>query len=120
MSYNNTFYLHFVTDLRRVVTCISNKNAEGAQSFFDHAHKIYEEKLKQIMDGESKELRIDELWLSLYTKSFPSSEKEQRMLSEKLLTLSSMIFLRSTQHMPVLAHDSKIAEQAHAVVSVGS
>jgi flagellin-specific chaperone FliS len=120
MSYNNTFYLHFVTDLRRVVTCISNKNVEGAQSFFDHAHKIYEEKLKQIMDGESKELRIDDLWLSLYTNSLPSSKLDQEKLSEKLLTLSSMIFLRSTEHMAVLPHDSKIAEQTHAVVTIES
>ncbi|MEO6509227.1 MAG: hypothetical protein ABIO02_04690 [Patescibacteria group bacterium] len=117
MSYNNTYYLHFVTDLKRVVFCVNNKDAVGAKSFFDHAHKIYEEKLLQIMDGESKELRIDELWLNLYKPDFPTSENEQKRLSEKLLTLSSMIFLRSTQNMPVIAHESIIAEKAHAVVS---
>jgi hypothetical protein len=118
MSYNNTFYLHFVTDLRRVVFCINNRDVVGAQAFFDHAHKIYEEKLKQIMDGESKELRIDELWLDIYKGTLPSSELEQKKISEKILTLSSMIFLRATKNMPVIPHTSVIAEKAHAPISV--
>ena len=106
MSYNNSYYLHFVTDLRRVVFCVNNNDSVGAKSFFDHAHKIYEEKLKQIMDGESKELRIDELWLNLYSKNFPDIITEQKRLCEKLLTLSSMIFLRSTQNMPIINQSS--------------
>ncbi len=118
MSYNNTYYLHFVTDLRRIVFCMNNKDIDGAKAFLTHAHKIFEEKLKQIMDGESKELRIDELWLNLYNNTFPATEKEQSNFCEKLLTLSSMIFLRATKNMPVIPHQSKIAEQTKAAISI--
>jgi hypothetical protein len=95
---------------------MSHNDMTGAQAFFDHAHKIYEEKLKQIMDGESKELRIDELWLDIYKGKLPESEVEQKKISEKLLTLSSMIFLRSTKNMPVMPQESVIAEKAAAPV----
>lgn len=108
MSYNNTFYLHFVTDLRRVVFCVSHKDTTGAKAFFDHAHKIYEDKLKQIIDSESKELRIDELWLNIYTKNFPESAAEQNKICEKLLTLSSMIFLRTTKNMSIHPNQSAL------------
>ena len=118
MSYNSTYYLHFVTDLRRIVFCMNNNDEDGAKTFMTHAHKIFEEKLMQIMDGESKELRIDELWLDIYNKKFPTSKELQEKYCEKLLTLSSMIFLRSTENMAVLPHDSKIAEKAHATVSM--
>ena len=117
MSYNSIYYLHFVTDLRRIVFCMNNKDTVGAKSFLQHAHKIFEEKLMQIMDGESKELRIDELWLDIYSKNFPNALEHQQQYCEKILTLSSMIFLRSTQKMAVLPHESKIAESIHAVVS---
>src|SRR5689334_4328793 len=99
MSYNNTFYLHFVTDLRRAIFCMENHNMNGAKTFLDHADKIYNEKLKQVMDGESKELRFDELWLDLYHCELPKTEEQQKKFSEKILTLSSMIFLRSTKNM---------------------
>ncbi len=110
MSYNNSYYLHFVTDLKRVVFCVNSNDLVGAKSFFDHAHKIYEEKLKLIMNRESKELRIDELWLDVYSHTFPTTEIDQKKLSEKLLTLSSMIFLRTTQHMDMLPHNSKLGQ----------
>ncbi len=96
MSYNSTYYLHFVTDLKRIVVCMNNKDTVGAKAFLQHAHKIFEEKLIQIMDGESKELRIDELWRDIYNKNFPDASEDQEQYCEKLLTLSSMIFLRST------------------------
>ncbi len=120
MSYNNTYYLHFVTDLRRIIFCLNCKNVEGAQSFLDHANIIYETKLKQIMDGESKEIHIDELWLDVYKKELPISEKDQKELSEKLLTLSSMIFLRSTKNMHVLPTQSALGTVTESNTTVSA
>lgn len=115
MSYNNRYYLHFVTDLKRVIFCLENNNLDGAKTFLTHANKIFEENLKQVMDGESKKLRFNDTWSEIYNCKFPASTEEQKKYSEKLLTLSSMIFLRSSQAMPVLPHESQLAPKVKAL-----
>ncbi len=96
MSYNNQYYLHFVTDLKRVIFCMENGDTEGAKIFLKHAHKIFEQNLKLIMDGENQELRFNHVWIDMYNQTFPTSPADQKKYSEQLLTLASTIFLRSS------------------------
>lgn len=81
---------------------MNNNDSEGAKTFLTHAHKIFEEKLKISTDNEMKESRIDELWLDIYNDEFPTSKDLETQYCEKILSLSSIIFIRSTQHMTVV------------------
>ena len=110
MSYNNVFYLHFVTDLKRAVSCLGSKNVIGAKTFLDHAHKIYLEQL-QYTDVHSQQLNIDKLWRDIYHCAIPTSAHSQQEYSEKILTLSSIIFVKSTKEIGILPVVSVISEE---------
>ncbi len=106
MSSNNDYYFHFVTDLRRIVFCLENQDLQGVKIFRHHANKIYLEHLKKLMDREQIEVRFDELWLELFDYSIPNSPIEQKKYSERVLALSTLIFLRSSQVKTVRKHQT--------------
>jgi len=92
MFKNNLYYSHFVSDLRRAVFCLYNNNDSGSKTFLIHAHSIYEKYLKRqnnrVIDS------FDSLWQEMYNADIPCNGDDRRKHCEKILTLSSIIFLR--------------------------
>src|SRR5690242_14772635 len=95
MSNPNPYYLHFVTDLKRVVFCLLNKNTSGAQTFMEHANTIYESKLKTDSVFAVVAQNFDTVWDTLYHTALTGDEREQKEFTEQILTLSSIVMLRS-------------------------
>ena len=94
MSTINPYPLHFVSDLRRAFFCLTNRNYDGCRTFLDHAHSIYEKQLKDVSppvcDG------FIEHWTKIYGFELNvNDDMGLKKFGDKLLTLSSMIFLRS-------------------------
>lgn len=96
MLNNETNSLDFVTDIRRAVYCILNKNIPTARSFLAKADFLVEHELK--LGNVDKKLRFNfyNYWKNLYQqKKIPSDRKDQIKFADLLLTLSSKVFLRS-------------------------
>lgn len=92
---NNKELFDIVTDLRRCVLCLSRNNISSAQAFFNHANVL----VKQLNNPESlsKKMQLDlrAYWDKLYTADIQNSSVELEHFSENILTLSSLIFIRT-------------------------
>lgn len=99
------FYLHFVTDLRRVVFCIQNKNSDGARTFLAHAHSIYEQYLKHDGIRNTVAENFDDVWMKIFQRTMPQAPEDCQKYAEEILTLSSIIFIRSQQSNPLFTQN---------------
>lgn len=98
----NNYYLHFATDLRRAVFCLTNNNEDGARTFLLHAKHIYD---TQFSDEERQHIITEEFekkWLSLYKREFPTNAESKEKFTEEILTLSSIVFYRITARLQAM------------------
>jgi hypothetical protein len=93
MPQNRRYYLDFTADLHRVIGCIINHNAKGAQTFFNHAETIMDTRLML----ESSTILSPEcqlIWRELQKAHARGALAEQKV-SDKLLTFTTIIFSRT-------------------------
>lgn len=86
--------LNFVTDLKRTVFCLQNGNSQGAETFLHHANSIYQKSLRG--KDEVLNLKLSDTWKELFKTDNLFSAQEKDRYCDKLLTLASLLFLRSS------------------------
>lgn len=97
MQKNLRYYLDFTADLHRVVDCIINENSDTAVIFLKHADKIYKNNLIQKSGSLYFPPRLRIIWNKLASTSLPKEKKARLFFADKILTLASILFIR-TRH----------------------
>lgn len=97
--FRNNFYLHFATDLKRAVFCLTNNNDDGAITFLQHARLIYDSHLTKETVLEVLQDDFVTAWETLSKQSFPTDKVEKQKYAEDILRISSLVFYRTTAHL---------------------
>lgn len=96
---SNNYYLHFATDLRRAVFCLTNDNIDGTITFLAHAKDLYHKKLQDETINKLLSSSFENTWLSLISQPIPTDAVKKGQFAEELLTLSSLVFYRVTAQL---------------------
>ncbi len=95
MPKNLRCYLDFTCDLERVINCLMNGNVKSAVIFFDHAALIYKEQIIPILDTKYFPKELQKLWKNILKSKIAINKKEQKLIADKILTLSTILFKRT-------------------------
>lgn len=111
--FKNNFYLHFATDLKRAVFCLTNNNDDGATTFLQHAKLIYDSHLTKETILEVLHEDFISAWETIIKQEIPSNHVEKQKYAENILRLSSLVFYRTTAHLqqmdgPLSTHASSL------------
>lgn len=92
----NNYYLHFATDLKRAALALLDVDNPGAKTFITHADTIFKSKLLNENWIDAISADFDKQWNELYNTSIPVDMVDRQRYADKLLRLSSLVFLRIT------------------------
>lgn len=111
--FRNNFYLHFATDLKRAVFCLTSNNDDGATIFIQHAKLIYNSHLTTETVLEVLKDDFVSAWETIMKQELPSNPVEKQKYAEDILRLSSLVFYRTTAHLQQM--DGPLSAQASSL-----
>ncbi|OGK16064.1 hypothetical protein A2774_01685 [Candidatus Roizmanbacteria bacterium RIFCSPHIGHO2_01_FULL_39_12c] len=95
MQKNLRAYFDFSSDLKRTIKCLVNKNSKTAAVFFQHADKIYREKIHPSINEKYFPPQLQKSWLELSRQKLISDPEKQLLVADKILTIATIIFKRT-------------------------